>query len=135
MASLFGTTRLFRELAAWARVRPTRLWKCSFLPRGWCWEPESRTSTSFLRYRTPDWAEGEGRTVCVCGYSKKLWSVLFQINNNSFPFHQSLALRGIFPMAVRKANLVQERKPQRKRGVFYIIQPPSPVCSVTVTHC
>ena len=26
----------------------------------------------FLRYGTPDWAEGEGRTVCVCGYSKEL---------------------------------------------------------------
>ena len=26
----------------------------------------------FLRYGTPDWAEGEGRTVCVCGYSKGL---------------------------------------------------------------
>ena len=25
--------------------------------------PQSRTSTSFLRYGTPDWAEGEGRTV------------------------------------------------------------------------
>ena len=24
----------------------------------------------FLRYGTPDWAEGEGRTGCVCGYSK-----------------------------------------------------------------
>ena len=26
----------------------------------------------FLRYGTPDWAEGEGRTVCVCRYSKGL---------------------------------------------------------------
>ena len=26
----------------------------------------------FLRYGTPDWAEGEGRTVCTCGYSKGL---------------------------------------------------------------
>ena len=26
----------------------------------------------FLRYSTLDWAEGEGRTVCVCGYSKEL---------------------------------------------------------------
>ena len=26
----------------------------------------------FLRYGTPDWAKGEGRTVCVCGYSKGL---------------------------------------------------------------
>ena len=25
-----------------------------------------------LRYSTPDWAEGEGRTVCICGYSKGL---------------------------------------------------------------
>ena len=24
-----------------------------------------------LRYSTPDWAEGEGRTVCVCGYSQE----------------------------------------------------------------
>ena len=23
----------------------------------------------FLRYGTPDWAEEEGRTVCICGYS------------------------------------------------------------------
>ena len=23
----------------------------------------------FLRHGTPDWAGGEGRTVCVCGYS------------------------------------------------------------------
>ena len=26
----------------------------------------------FLGYGTPDWAEGEGRTVCICGYSKGL---------------------------------------------------------------
>ena len=26
----------------------------------------------FLRYGTPDWAEGKGRTVCICGYSKEL---------------------------------------------------------------
>ena len=26
----------------------------------------------FLRYGTPDWAEREGRTVCICGYSKGL---------------------------------------------------------------
>ena len=26
----------------------------------------------FLRYGTPDWAEGKGRTVCICGYSKGL---------------------------------------------------------------
>ena len=26
----------------------------------------------FLRYGTQDWAEGEGRTVCICGYSKGL---------------------------------------------------------------
>ena len=26
----------------------------------------------FLRYCTPDWAEAEGRAVCVCGYSKEL---------------------------------------------------------------
>ena len=26
----------------------------------------------FLRYGTPDWAEGEGRTVCICGYSRGL---------------------------------------------------------------
>ena len=24
----------------------------------------------FLRYGTPDWAEGEGRTVCISEYSK-----------------------------------------------------------------
>ena len=55
---------------AWVRIRTTQLWKCSLLPRGWCREPEPWTSTSFLRYGTPDWAEGEGRTVCICGYSK-----------------------------------------------------------------
>ena len=27
----------------------------------------------FLRYGTPDWAEGEGRTVCICGYSRGLY--------------------------------------------------------------
>ena len=26
----------------------------------------------FLRYGTLDWAQGEGRTVCVCGYSRGL---------------------------------------------------------------
>ena len=26
----------------------------------------------FLRYGTPDWAEGEGRTVYICGYSRGL---------------------------------------------------------------
>ena len=26
----------------------------------------------FLRYSTPDWAEGEGRTACICGYAKGL---------------------------------------------------------------
>ena len=25
-----------------------------------------------LRYGTPDWAQGEGRTVCIYGYSKGL---------------------------------------------------------------
>ena len=25
-----------------------------------------------LRYGTPDWAEEEGMTVCICGYSKGL---------------------------------------------------------------
>ena len=32
--------------------------------------PEPRTSTSFPEIR--NWAEGEGRTVCVCGYSRGL---------------------------------------------------------------
>ena len=27
----------------------------------------------FLRYCTPDWAKGEGRTVCVYGCFKGLW--------------------------------------------------------------
>ena len=27
----------------------------------------------FLRFGTLDWAEGEGRTVCICGYSEGLW--------------------------------------------------------------
>ena len=35
-------------------------------------EPEPQTSTSSVRYGTLDWAQGEGRTVCVCGYSKEL---------------------------------------------------------------
>ena len=35
-------------------------------------EPEPQTSTSSVRYSTLDWAQGEGRTVCVCGYSKEL---------------------------------------------------------------
>ena len=26
----------------------------------------------FLRYGTPDWAEGKGMTVCICGYSRGL---------------------------------------------------------------
>ena len=26
----------------------------------------------FLRYGTPDWAQREGRIVCVCGYSRGL---------------------------------------------------------------
>ena len=26
----------------------------------------------FLRFGTPDWAEGEGMTVCIYGYSKGL---------------------------------------------------------------
>ena len=26
----------------------------------------------FLRYSTPDWAEGKGMTVCICGYSRGL---------------------------------------------------------------
>ena len=48
------------------------------------------------------------------------------MNNNSFPFLQSLALRDVFPLAVGKANLVGGGKPQKKRGIFYIIQlPPS----------
>ena len=66
---LLGTTRLGQESG------PRGLESAPFLPRGWCWEPESRTSTSFLRYGTPDWAEGEGRTVCVCGHAKELQSV------------------------------------------------------------
>ena len=27
----------------------------------------------FLRHGTPDWAQGGGRTVCVCGCFKGLW--------------------------------------------------------------
>ena len=34
--------------------------------------PEPWTSTSFPEILYPDWAEGEGRTVYVCGYSKGL---------------------------------------------------------------
>ena len=61
----------------------------------------------FLRYGTPDWAQGEGRTVCICGCSKGLCNLnedikllllsLYNSLNNSFPFHQPLALRDIFP--------------------------------------
>ena len=40
------------DQGAWARVRTMWPWKCSLLPRGWCWEPESWTSTSFLRHDT-----------------------------------------------------------------------------------
>ena len=35
-------------------------------------EPESWTPTSFSEIRYPRLAEGEGRTVCICGYSKGL---------------------------------------------------------------
>ena len=55
----FGTTRL------WQRVRTMRLWKCSRLPHGWCREPEPQTSTSFLRYGTPDRAKGDKEGLCV----------------------------------------------------------------------
>ena len=34
--------------------------------------PNHRLLLLFLRYGTPDWAEGEGRIVCICGYSKEL---------------------------------------------------------------
>ena len=35
--------------------------------------PEPRTSTSFLELRYPRLGKGaEGRTVCICGYSKEL---------------------------------------------------------------
>ena len=34
--------------------------------------PEPRTSTSFPEIWHPGWAEGEGKTVYVCGYSKGL---------------------------------------------------------------
>ena len=47
MRSLFGTTRLQKNHGL------------QFL---------------FLRYGTVDWAEGEGRTVCICGYSK-VWNL------------------------------------------------------------
>ena len=67
-----GIRRLFRDHAALAEWGPRSFASAPFLPCGWCWEPESRTSKSFLRYGTPDWAEGKGRTVCVCGYSKEL---------------------------------------------------------------
>ena len=39
----------------------------------------------FLRYSTPDWAEGEGRAV-VCGYSKGLWD----LNEDIKSLHLSL---------------------------------------------
>ena len=46
-------------------------------PRGWdtadgAGSLNHRLLLLFLRYGTPDRAEGEGRTVCVCGYSKGL---------------------------------------------------------------
>ena len=55
---LSGTTQHWASF--WG---PFSFGSAPFLPCGWCWEPESRTSTSFLRYGTPDWEEGEGRTV------------------------------------------------------------------------
>ena len=77
-----------------------------------CWEPRGYLSHGLLFlsliYGTVDWAEGEGRAVYVCGYSKGLWhlnedikSLLLSLYNfwinNSFPFHESLALRDVIP--------------------------------------
>ena len=64
---------LFLGPRSFGRVRTTWLWKCSLFATwmvlgAWI----TRTSTSFLRFGIPDWPEGEGRTVCVCGYSKEL---------------------------------------------------------------
>ena len=77
-----------------------------------CWELRGYLSHGplflFLRYGTLNWAEGEGRTVCICGYSKGLWDLNEDIKslllslynfgiNNYFSFHQSLALTDIIP--------------------------------------
>ena len=49
--------------------------------------------------------------------------------NNSFPFHQPLALRDVFPLGAGKANL---RGTPREKGGSFILFSPTPVCSVTV---
>ena len=70
--------------------------------------PEPQTSISLPDTRYPGLGTGEGRPVCVCGYSKGLWDLNEDIKplllsvcnfsiNNSFPFHQSLALRAVIP--------------------------------------
>ena len=62
---LFLGPCVFSEtMQLWQRVRTTRHWKCSLSPHGWCLEPESQTSTSFLRYGKPDWEKGR-RKDCV----------------------------------------------------------------------
>ena len=81
----------------------------------------------FPEIRYPRLGKGEKEGLCAfVGILKNFspYSVLFQINNNSFPFHQSLALRDVFPLAVGKVNLVWGRDPGEKGGVFYIVRPP-----------
>ena len=45
---------------------------CSSHPADGAGSLNHRLLLLFLRYGTPDWAQGEGRTVYICGYSRGL---------------------------------------------------------------
>ena len=61
-----------RDSATWFWIN----WRSWRQHSWWCQEPRDYLSHEllllFLRYGALDWAEGEGRTVWICGYSKGL---------------------------------------------------------------
>ena len=81
----------------------------------------------FLRYGTPDWAEGE-EGLCVCGYSKGLWDLSEDIKSLLLSLYNSLNIQSLsfspisgiercLSLAVGKANLVQGGGPlEHKSG-------------------
>ena len=112
LASLFGTTRLLGDHMA-LEVLP-------FCHMDGTWSL-NRGLLLLSSDTVPQTGQREKEGLCAfVGILKNFSLYNFQINNNSFPFHQSLALRDIFPLAAGKVNLARGRNPPEKKGGSFI---------------